>query len=295
MSQSIIAELVLGHCRRKITLPKTYAELLQKAKEQYADSLPKKFKFFYRDSDNDLISVSTEEDYDVALDEASSSGIELIIYPISRGLSSPRWTRPPSYSITERMRSDTFCNLQEALHKESPQRRPLDPTLEESKEGSSDKSPPKIGLRCATYPKLPEELNFTVVTQDDAKEEYEEKTVPTKEIDKNEEWPQSNDEVACLSCLGRKLTKKGKVCKKCNGTGRINAALKRHMEHIIQREVTKAVQAELERKRIEKRKLKGDRLADEKQRTLCKETQRGRDNLSGGTWCCNGGDCCCIF
>ena len=319
MSQTQPVEIVLGHCRRTIGLPKSYAELLQKSKDLYGDSLPQAFKFFYRDAEGDLISVSSQDDYEIAYAEANSTGFELIIFPNLRSSkNSPRGVRPPCYSFADRTRNATYCNIYEALHNENNdapfyQAKALIEVnasskipLEESKEIAIEKSPvatvatatgTKFGPRCATYTQLPDDSSYTMVANEDS---LKIEVSGSQEIKKDLCISQT-DLVECLSCGGRKLNKKGSPCKKCNGSGKMNAALKRHVERIIKREVERAVQTEVAKQQQHAQCEKRKELIKETTCTFCTKGYNRRENIhnankqSGcdiGLANCGG---CCIF
>eukprot|EP00826_Nyctotherus_ovalis_P058413 TRINITY_DN8025_c0_g1_i14.p1 TRINITY_DN8025_c0_g1~~TRINITY_DN8025_c0_g1_i14.p1 ORF type:complete len:353 (+),score=63.48 TRINITY_DN8025_c0_g1_i14:110-1168(+) len=55
----------------------SFAELAQKVSTLFKTYCPENYKLYYRDADNDLIVVTNQEDYDLAL---SQSGSELVLY-----------------------------------------------------------------------------------------------------------------------------------------------------------------------------------------------------------------------
>ena len=63
---------------KKIKRPKDYDTLVTSSVKQFGN-LPPTFKFFYFDQDQDLITISNQDDLDEALDMPQSDNIKMYI------------------------------------------------------------------------------------------------------------------------------------------------------------------------------------------------------------------------
>ena len=71
--------IILGQSRRTTPLPKSYSDLINAVKTLYSDSLSYPFKIYYYDLERDLISVTTQDDYNVACTGLPLAKLEFII------------------------------------------------------------------------------------------------------------------------------------------------------------------------------------------------------------------------
>jgi len=69
----------LGQSRRTIPQPNTYSDLIEAIKIVYKSLLSYPFKIYYYDSEKDLISVTTQDDYTIACTESTSAELEFIL------------------------------------------------------------------------------------------------------------------------------------------------------------------------------------------------------------------------
>ncbi len=79
---------------KKFKKPETYEVLLQLTQKAYGSTLPKQFKFFYQDSEGDVISISCQEDLEEALESIPS--LKLVVDESSE---SARFFMEPDYSM----------------------------------------------------------------------------------------------------------------------------------------------------------------------------------------------------
>jgi hypothetical protein len=79
---------------KKFKKPESYEVLLQQTQKAFGSALPKQFKFFYQDSEGDVISISCQEDLEEALESIPS--LKLVIDESSE---SARFFMEPDYSM----------------------------------------------------------------------------------------------------------------------------------------------------------------------------------------------------
>ena len=252
MSQIPAVEIVLRRYRKRISLPKLYTELIKKVTELFPEELTESFRLFYNDPDGDFISVSTQQDYEIACVEAQNPNFNFVINPNWEDKQNrATWLRSQSFCLSESFRNDSFANLHEIAK-------------QAANGGAGNIGGRAYGtMRCAPietshFVTNPSEGRLSEVAENSPSQlETSPLNARFEEVKPMENQPLQRDnkdpDVECLSCMGKKLGKRGKACKKCNGTGRMSAALSRHIERIIQQEVAKAVQMEFE-------KHKGNRL-----------------------------------
>lgn len=76
---SIKIKVTLGKDTKTFKKPDTYMALLQQTVKSFgAEQLPQNFKFYYSDEEGDIISISCQEDYEEAYENASST-LKLVI------------------------------------------------------------------------------------------------------------------------------------------------------------------------------------------------------------------------
>jgi len=71
--------ILLEQSRRTIPQPKSYSDLIKAIKKVYKGSLSHPFRIYYYDSEKDLISVTTQDDYTVACTESTAVELEFIL------------------------------------------------------------------------------------------------------------------------------------------------------------------------------------------------------------------------
>eukprot|EP01022_Parablepharisma_sp_SALTPOND_P008522 TRINITY_DN1361_c0_g1_i1.p3 TRINITY_DN1361_c0_g1~~TRINITY_DN1361_c0_g1_i1.p3 ORF type:complete len:450 (+),score=51.05 TRINITY_DN1361_c0_g1_i1:6871-8220(+) len=146
----------------------SFPTFIDKLQEMFAGKIPKCFKLQYKDADGDLITVTTQDDYSIALEDSSNPSFCFIVTKLEEDLSEPK-------------------------------------------------------------PVVPSPIGFA-----DAESTYF----------------SQNPAEACFSCNGSKANKKGQPCKKCNGTGKMNPAirsLKKHLEKSLRQEMARLVQEEVQK------------------------------------------------
>ncbi len=233
MSQTPTVEIVLGRYTRKLYLPRSYTEFVAKVRELFLYELPGKFKVYYHDTEGDLISVTTQDDFDIASVEARGNDFRFLVCPTDqREGRNVRWLMARSFAVPEGARHSAL----EEFHRElNPRATVLQPStvdkssyIAEADDSSEDH--PRIEHRRTA------DAILEVAGSDSELEDTKQSIGEAEDEDK---------EIACLSCGGSKLNKRGEACKKCGGTGRMSAALKKYIDRVVQRQVSQLVQAEL--------------------------------------------------
>jgi len=72
-------KLIFNNETKKLSGQKNYEDLVQYVNRAF-NSLPKPFKFFYKDADGDIISVTSDDDLDEFRSTMSSDGLKLYIF-----------------------------------------------------------------------------------------------------------------------------------------------------------------------------------------------------------------------
>lgn len=94
MQNSNRIKVVFKSETKKFKKPETFESLLSMTQKAYGASLPPTFKFFYSDSDGDIISISCQEDLEEAYE--SIPQLRLIIEESSEAA---RFNMDPDYSM----------------------------------------------------------------------------------------------------------------------------------------------------------------------------------------------------
>ncbi len=278
MTQTPVVDVVLDVHRHRLALSRSYVDLLAKVRAAFPQDLPFAFRLYYRDPEGDLISVTTQEDLDIAYVEAEGNpDFQFLVYPSVRD------------RLSRRLLAQSFSSAQTSLILGS---REAGPNATVLRAPSMDKS---IYVAETDFPPRPRRSDGHRIQEEDRKERRMTEEVPTSvcsvpnvPVSALEAIPRpaceetkaktkekaagsseaENDDVECLSCNGKKLNKRGQPCRKCNGTGKMNASLKRHICRIIKQEVTRIVQLELERQSLA--------TATEEQCAACKVCKRNQ-------------------
>ena len=227
MKANTAARIRLAGNTKLLEPAKTFPAFLDMLKEVFAGSLPEFFKIVYNDPDGDLISVSNQEDYEIACESLGDPRFEFVIQPESdlrRSSNRLKETVPSEPKSAPSIETKPFSNLEE-----------------ESK--AADKKPDQMHVD-SNIPQNPM-LRF-----EKGIIEAESVYVTNKKEDSIVKEPLGNESDTCFACKGTGLNKKRKPCKKCEGSGKMNAsvqALKKHFEKVMRKEVTRAVQEEFQR------------------------------------------------
>jgi hypothetical protein len=95
MSQQINRiKVVYKNETKKFKTPSSYEGLLVQTQKAFGTILPKIFKFFYLDSDNDIISINCQED----LEEALESGLSLRLV-VEESIENAKFNLQSDYSM----------------------------------------------------------------------------------------------------------------------------------------------------------------------------------------------------
>ncbi len=208
----------LGERTEHFTPSRSYSDFIAQLKAMFALSSPS-FKLYYKDPEGDQITVNTQEDFDLAFDSDSSCSGPLeffIVAPEEKNkdslLSLGKVTDPlknvvSSYVVPE----DTV---------KKPEAKAVYPMFSRVFP-EPVAAPPAVPVTGPVETKRPEEKKAPIVA-------------PTA----------AGEEGPCVACEGRKVGKKGGMCKKCNGTGKMSLALIKHIQKVAQREASRVLQEE---------------------------------------------------
>lgn len=197
-----------------------FDELIRKAKDLFKEKLPQTFKVFYYDTDNDLITVTNQADYDYAIKQAQG---QLRFYISDNADTVKQSTmvvgEAPLKNLTLLSKADLAVS-----HYIDPKESSIKPPTENPRKQMEE------------FKQIP---SFVPAE----KEKIQEIPEPVKQIIK-EEIPKKFDVYACLYCNGEKLTRKGKLCKICEGTGRVPQSFLDRLKGILKKEISTAFQSE---------------------------------------------------
>eukprot|EP00826_Nyctotherus_ovalis_P063422 TRINITY_DN9302_c0_g1_i6.p1 TRINITY_DN9302_c0_g1~~TRINITY_DN9302_c0_g1_i6.p1 ORF type:complete len:228 (+),score=48.17 TRINITY_DN9302_c0_g1_i6:158-841(+) len=76
---SLTATIILGQSRRSIPLPRSYSDLITSIKSLYKDSLLCPFRVYYHDLEGDRISVTSQDDFNLACTGIASANLEFTV------------------------------------------------------------------------------------------------------------------------------------------------------------------------------------------------------------------------
>ncbi len=207
MTTATRMKFCLGDDTRAVVAPKSYVDLAAKLQTLFKEKLPQAYKICYVDRDGDMISVTNQTDYDLAL--AQGDGLKFMIQP-----------------------PDSIHGFELVENPSEPKKPAEVPKL------SATKSPQPISAPIPVLVPAPAPVSDLAPdpqpAKKDAKEEEEKiSSEPMQDIYK------------CLHCNGTKVNKKGRPCKKCKGTGMMTKALVDRVRSIVKLEVSKMFESEV--------------------------------------------------
>ena len=221
-------KITLDEDTRVVPLPKSIAEMQGKIFELFKDKIPfQGYRICYVDSEGDIISITNDSDYEVALGQKV---LKFIVSPSTSAsaikVSAPKPSQENPSSPHEFVVVDTS------------------PHLTEEKKTTESKPMEDISAKPSEEEKLAGKKEVQKIEVEEIKSKNKEPVQPEpKKI--AEEQIQVSELYTCLYCKGSKTNKKGRMCKKCKGTGKMSKALVERVRAIVQNELSVMFESEI--------------------------------------------------
>lgn len=261
MEEQKTIKISLNRDTKEVAMKKTFEELKSELEVLFGGKLPGEYKLCYVDDDGDVLTIGNSLDYETAVPfirhntkvvvlpidsaPANSDDFEIVNHPktkekdyeiLNNSESSPEAKSAPNSIGAVEVSVKEKESIEEV--KEKPKKEP---------EGSAKETAKEAKLIEAIEEKSNEVLSILVHPKDEKDSMIPIRGKSVEEVKSlsgggNEDG--SEGLCCCLYCKGSAKNKKGRPCKKCNGTGRMSQHTVERIRKIIQLELDSLIKSE---------------------------------------------------